>query len=161
MQNEILEEAGATGVYVAYGEQYAALQRGVVDGAITGASAHLAMKHYEVADYVWYGTGMAGFAPSVVCISEKKWNELPDDIKQIVLDVGEKYINISLKMGDRWLASSLKALEEHGMTVTKATAEDYQKIRSLAQEEVWPGWSNEHSGTMGRALLAAMLEAQK
>lgn len=161
LQDAILEAAGATGIYVSYGEQYAAMQRGVVDGACTGAVSHLKMKHYEVSDYIWYGTGMAGFAATLTAVSERQWSQLPDDVKLVILEVSEKYRKMSLEMGDRWLTGALKELEGHGMTVTRATDEDYQEIRRLAEEEVWPEWSAEHSGTMGRALLAAILEAQK
>jgi TRAP-type C4-dicarboxylate transport system substrate-binding protein len=158
--SDILIGLGASAPIIPYGEQYAAIQRGVVDGAATGAMSHLAMSHYEVADYLLWGIGLAGFAPHMVVVSEQRWNELPDDIKQTLLDVGAKYTALAPGVIDAAFMDVLAELEGNGMTITKASAEDVARARKIAEEEVWPKWAEERASELGRGLLELIRYSQ-
>jgi TRAP-type C4-dicarboxylate transport system substrate-binding protein len=149
----IIEALGASAIYIPYGEQYSALQRGVVDGACTGAMSHLAMKHYEVAKYMIYGLGLGGFAPHFVAVSDKRWKELPDDLKQILLDTGQEWTALAPKVIYAALDDTYNQLREGGVTATKVTDEEAKYAAEVATGTVWKDWYNNQATDVGRGMF--------
>jgi len=81
---QVFEKAGATPVFFPGEELYQALQTGVCDGAHWGTvSTAWDMKFQEVTDYIVMPY-LAEINNGEVMVSQKKWNELPDDMKVIV-----------------------------------------------------------------------------
>ena len=84
IQNPVHLEAfrafGANPTPLAYGELYAALQSGVVDGAEAANNNYLAAKFYEVANQ-WAMIGWTYLTVSIL-ISEQKFAALPADVQQ-------------------------------------------------------------------------------
>jgi TRAP-type C4-dicarboxylate transport system substrate-binding protein len=73
---------GATGVSMPGGEQYMALQTGVLDGAISGIDMALDRKFYEVAKYaprqpLYYGIYL-------LLMNKETWNGLPPELQKLI-----------------------------------------------------------------------------
>jgi TRAP-type transport system periplasmic protein len=73
---------GATGVSMPGGEQYMALQTGVLDGAISGIDMALDRKFYEVAKYaprqpLYYGIYL-------LLMNKEIWNGLPSELQKLM-----------------------------------------------------------------------------
>lgn len=73
---------GATGVSMPGGEQYMALQTGVIDGAISGIDMALDRKFYEVTKYalrqpLYYGIYL-------LLMNKETWNGLPPELQKLI-----------------------------------------------------------------------------
>lgn len=89
MYGDLWKKWGANPVSIPFTEVYQALQTGVVD-VTTGTMfvSQKVMKFYEVAPYVIdAGFGSEFLGPET--ISLKAWNELPDDLKEIFVQVAK------------------------------------------------------------------------
>jgi TRAP-type C4-dicarboxylate transport system substrate-binding protein len=95
LQGQTLSALGATGVSMAGGEVYMALQTGVIDGAITGIDVVNDRKLYEVAKYALrlplYGACFA------LLMNKEVWNDLPKDLQTLVEQVSRDAANVDLK----------------------------------------------------------------
>lgn len=81
----VFKALGATPVKAALPQYYPSVERGVFDGNIVGLDVYLAIGEYEVAPYIidhpFYKS------TNVVIINKKKWDSLPDHLKQLMNDV--------------------------------------------------------------------------
>ena len=85
---EILSRMGASVVFLPGGELYEAMQRGIVDGfEYSTLASNWDMHFYEIAKYVILSSSRAPSDPQVFFINTKAWNDLPEDLQQIVKEV--------------------------------------------------------------------------
>lgn len=81
---QVFEKAGATPVFFPGEEIYQALQTGVCDGAHWGGvSTAWDMKFQEVTDYIIMPF-LANVNNGEIIVNQKKWDELPADLRAIV-----------------------------------------------------------------------------
>ncbi|WP_018923506.1 TRAP transporter substrate-binding protein [Salsuginibacillus kocurii] len=78
----------AGGVSIDFAELYTALQQGTVDGQENPLSNIVTQNFYEVQDYMTYSEH--GYMGYVLLISEEFYQELPDDLQQMVEEVAEE-----------------------------------------------------------------------
>jgi len=82
---EILKRMGAATVIIPGGELYEAMQRGTIDAFEYSTLASNWNMHFnEVADYVYLSPTRAPSDPQVFFVNKDAWNELPEDLKEIV-----------------------------------------------------------------------------
>jgi tripartite ATP-independent transporter DctP family solute receptor len=98
---------GGTGVPVAWGELYNALQTGVVDGAENNHPSVLSMKFYEVSKY--YTLDEHARIPDMLIMSIKTFNSLPADQQQAIEQAGRE---AEAFMRGAWTVSEVTALEQ-------------------------------------------------
>src|SRR3989441_10885414 len=69
---------GAAPVNIAFGEVYSALEKKVVDGAITSATNAEPMKFFEVSKFInyWY---LAGAGSEWLVVNPKAWGAVPKE----------------------------------------------------------------------------------
>ena len=83
-----LEGMGAEAQFVAFAEVYTALERGILDAAVTGGGPGLGQRWYEVAKYL---NGPLPAAMSFqVAINKDVWDEIPADLQQILIEEGAR-----------------------------------------------------------------------
>lgn len=74
---------GALPTPIAFGEMYAALQQGVVDGAENSVSAYVAYKFNEVAPHFYYSNHVLG--PGIFVASAKAMERIPEAQRRVVI----------------------------------------------------------------------------
>ena len=79
---------GAEAQFVAFAEVYSALERGILDAGVTGASPGYAQRWYEVTEFM--NGGLYSFNSTTNVINEGVWNDIPADLQQIILEEGAK-----------------------------------------------------------------------
>lgn len=95
---EVLAKVGAKPTNIAPAELYTALERGTVDAVEwVGPALDFRMGFHKIAPYYYSGWHEPG-AEMQFLINEKKWNQLPDDLKEILkvsmkLSAYDTYIN--------------------------------------------------------------------
>ncbi len=81
---------GAVPDAMSQAEAYEALERGLVQGNLSPVEVLQAWSHAEVTDYVTY-TPFLYNTLFFVTMNQNKWNNLPADLQEIILDINEKF----------------------------------------------------------------------
>ncbi len=137
---DLAKALGAAPVSIPFGEVYTALQRGVVDGAMTSATNAEPMKFFEVSKYMNFWN-LSGGSTEWLATNVKAWNALPKDLQDIVQGA-LKAVNFEDK---EW--SDAKALDDRarqrvvelGMTIVDPSPEEIAKARQ-ASRVAWDIW---------------------
>jgi TRAP-type transport system periplasmic protein len=137
---DLAKALGAAPVSIPFGEVYTALQRGVVDGAMTSATNAEPMKFFEVSKFMNFWN-LSGGSTEWLATNVKAWNALPKDLQDVVQGA-LKAINFEDK---EW--SDAKALDDRarqrvvelGMTIVDPSPEEIAKARQ-ASRAAWDIW---------------------
>jgi tripartite ATP-independent transporter DctP family solute receptor len=126
-----IKALGAAPTFLGGGEVYMALQRGTVDGAITGVNAMYDRKFSEVTKYVTE-PGL-NFAVYGVLMNLKKWNELPKDIQDIFMAAGKETEEWGRKEVQKVEMDVLEELKKQGMDITYLPKEEKARWRAACK----------------------------
>lgn len=134
---------------MAFSEVYTGMQTNAVDGLEFAATSVLSSKYYEIANPSYYSdVNWQWTSGCNVVISRDAWEELTDDLKEIVTacawEAQDVFLEEELKNGEQ----ALKELESHGTVVHELTDEERQtwidyarslddKLKAEVGEEVW------------------------
>jgi TRAP-type C4-dicarboxylate transport system substrate-binding protein len=155
MTAKFLEALGAEGVNVGFGEVPGALQRGVVDCAITGAGSGYNAGWWEVSTHLM-PIPLGGWDPVVTAINLDKWNSL-SDAHQATLEKGVKE-NLEApawKSAQNALENDVACLTGNGecpygdardLVLVEASEADLAKARDVLISEVLPDWAERAGG---------------
>lgn len=125
---KVIESLGATPVQMPATEMYNALQTGLIDGIMTGASAILDFKLNEVADVYTEGPSLGNILFFVV-MNKAKYDGLEPDLRKAV-DANSRE-GLSKSGEDGWLAKAKQAMDQ-------LKADPSKKVISLSAAETKP-----------------------
>ena len=74
---------------MAFAEVYTALERGILDGGVTGANAAYGQRWYEVTDYM--AGGLPLFTMENATVNADVWNNLPSDFQAVLGEEGARH----------------------------------------------------------------------
>jgi TRAP-type transport system periplasmic protein len=155
---DIARALGGSPVSIPFGEVYTALQRGVVDGAMTSATNAEPMKFFEVAKFLNYWN-LSGASTDWLATNQKAWNALPADLQSVLLDsikemrFEDKEWEDAKAMDER----TRKRVVELGMTVIDPSPEEIAKARQ-ASSVAWESWLK-RTGENGKRAMGIALKA--
>ena len=137
--SDLLSGMGADPQFIAFADVYTALERGVIDGAISCGSCGHGLRWYEVADYLVGPIVSVGH--SWFSISEHRWNEMPKDLQNIVLEEGARhaYLNRQL-LFEHFAPNAISENVKQGMQLVEFSDEMKAAQRQSAIQNVVPGW---------------------
>ncbi|OUM86833.1 MAG: hypothetical protein BAA01_15495 [Bacillus thermozeamaize] len=139
------EQMGVAPANVAAAEQYEALLRGTIDGVIYPTYTIETYKFHEVIDYLT----VPGFIDPTLCftmISKAKWDQLPSDIQQILLEVGREMEQKAAEASKKYTENAIQLAEEKGVKVNRLKPEEFEEFRRSA-EVVWEEFAKRNSNT--------------
>ncbi|MFY0606818.1 MAG: TRAP transporter substrate-binding protein [Cyclobacteriaceae bacterium] len=116
---------GGSPTPISFGELYAALQQGVVDGAENNPPSFYTSRHYEVCKY--YSIDEHTMIPDVLLISLEWWNALSDQEQKWVKESAKESVSFQRKAWAESVEESLRIVKEAGVEVSypdKALFED-------------------------------------
>lgn len=122
---------GANPVKMSYSEVYKALQTGKIDGAENNWSSYEYSGHYEQAKYCLIDEHIR--IPEVQLISQKTWNKLSEEDKNIISDCAKEsaiYERNLWKMTDN---AAKRTVIDKDVTVTKISEEQREYYREKLQ----------------------------
>jgi len=148
-QVEMLDLLGASGVPITQAEVIPALQRGVVDGAITAVIPAYDWKFYEVTDYGY----MLGFTMTnqLIAVNERAFDALDAQTQKTLTERAAAWQG---KFRDAINAAAGEAetkLEAEGMTLVAPSADDIAKARELTHP-LWETWASDNGDTARKLL---------
>ncbi|MBW2021672.1 MAG: TRAP transporter substrate-binding protein DctP [Deltaproteobacteria bacterium] len=130
-----LKKIGAQPVVIPPPDVYTALERGVVDGFIWVAGL--------IRDWGWDKVVKyrvePGFyaATNVVLINKKVWDDLPGNLKKILLDSEVEAEKAAAKRAEKHLAHENALMEKAGMKVIKLSPVEAKKLKKAAYDALW------------------------
>lgn len=151
------KKLGATPVSMSFSEVPAALQRGVIDAAVTGSAGAYDAKWYELIDW-GYTLPVAGSA-GLQLVNSKSLNQLPDDIQKIVLKQAKEMEREGNQNTEKEDLEDIKRFEKKGVKINEASSEDIEKSKQI-MKSLWDKWANE-SGPKMQEVYHKVLEATK
>jgi len=133
---ETWKEWGAAPTPLAPSEMYTGLKSGLIEGQendityVRDAKFYEVQKYFIAIDYIRSGHG--------VWINQKKWDSLPEDVKQGMIKSAEETVPYINKYAEEQVPIAEKFLKENGMTVIHP---DLKPFRELAKK-----WALSHDG---------------
>jgi len=146
---EFVQHFGATGVTLPFPEVYTSMERGVIDGAISGALAGNTASWFEVAKYLYplpMGFGLQAHAASLDFWNKlspenrnfltKKFKDLDDEFWQYAAVVTEDGYNCNT--GKEPCTNGKKGGK---MTLVQISAKDFERMKKAAETVILPNWA--------------------
>lgn len=150
MTAKFLDALGAQSVNISFGEVPGALQRGVVDCAVTGAGSGYSAGWWEVSDSLMT-LPLGGWDPVVTAINLDKWNDLSTkDQEFLQSEVAEKFEKPVWETAQAELDQDIACLTgngdcargpSHSMTLAEPSADDIFDAKRILLDKVLPEWS--------------------
>ena len=138
VQDSSAEALGAVPVRIAGPEIYESLSRGTLDGLVFPLPS---IFQYRLEDMVSYSTTNQHFGSFTVTysISERKWQELPEDVRHVLQEVGEETTRYACDAVQASIGPAVEKLEAAGVTFVELSNEDTAGIKEALRpvSETW------------------------
>lgn len=143
---------GATPTPIEYSELYNSLQMKVVEAEENPLMQIYTNSYYEVQDYLML-TSHASLS-GVLLYSESWFNDLPEDLQQILMDAGKLWIENERKGIEESEATWLEKIKDSGTNIVELTDEQIAAFRT-ATESVYSIYTDEFGSDILDQILAA------
>ena len=155
MTAKFLEALGAEGINVSFSEVPGALQKGVVDCAVTGAGSGYSAGWWEVSTHL-LTIPLGGWDPVVTAMNMDKWKALDADTQALIAkEVAAKFEAPAWETAQGALINDIACLTGNGectsgdkrsMVLVEATDADIAKAREILEAKVLPEWAERAGG---------------
>ena len=146
----MLRDMGASPTSLDPAEVVPALQRKVVDGAITSA---LSANDWKAYDIVKYGLVLNfTMAHQVTLVNAEALKKLPPDLQKIVADKSAEWAPKYFKASQEADQAAIKNMQANGVVFTTPTAAEIATMKSTLQP-MWKKWADKN-GPVANELLA-------
>ncbi|MEM6305307.1 MAG: TRAP transporter substrate-binding protein [Pseudomonadota bacterium] len=158
MTAKFLEALGAEGVNVSFSEVPGALQKGVVDCAVTGAGSGYSAGWWEVSTHLM-AIPLGGWDSVVTAMNMDRWNSLSAEKQALITaQITEEFEGPAWASAQDALVTDIACLtgngdcpagEARGMTLVEVSDADFEKARGVLVNEVLPDWAERAGGDWG------------
>ena len=155
MTAKLLEALGAEGVNVSFSEVPGALQKGVVDCAVTGAGSGYSAGWWEVSSHL-LPIPLGGWDPVVTAINLDKWNDMSAENQTLLTDqIKTGFEDLAWASAQDALVNDIACLTGNGecpsgdarsMTLVEVSDADFTRARDILTSEVLPEWAERAGG---------------
>ena len=155
MTAKLLEALGAEGVNVSFSEVPGALQKGVVDCAVTGAGSGYSAGWWEVSSHL-LPIPLGGWDHVVTAINLDKWNGMSAENQALLTDqIKTGFEDLAWAIAQDALVNDIACLTGNGecpsgdarsMTLVDVSDEDFARARDILTSEVLPEWAEREGG---------------
>jgi TRAP-type C4-dicarboxylate transport system substrate-binding protein len=130
---------GIEPIFMTPADVYTALERGIVEGAMAGATFALNQKWHEVTDYIVGPWG--SFPATFISVNKSTWADFPEDIRQILLEEGAKNELEALRIAPVHIELGLPRIVAAGMEHIPFSPELKQTAFEVSVlKRMIPGW---------------------
>ena len=139
--SDFIRGMGADPVELNIGELYVALQVGTIDAATTTALFGIGGRLHEVADYMAGPIVAFGYTHNV--INQDVWNDIPEDLQQIMIEEGAKAELEALRLAPFQNVAAVQGNQLLGVQPIPFSPDLHAHILSVVlPQHVLPGWLN-------------------
>jgi TRAP-type C4-dicarboxylate transport system substrate-binding protein len=158
--NDFVAAVGGTAVGIGFPEVYGALERGVVDCAITGTGSGNGARWYEVTTHIY---AMPLFWSTYgYFVNLAWWNRLDAPTRELLTTTFREVQDAQWKLGDDATEDGIacnigqrqgctinRLVETRPMTVTRATPQDLEALRGILSNTVLPAFARRCGAACG------------
>ena len=156
-----LEYAGAVPVQSSLPEGYMAMKTGVYDGWLMTPAGYNGFKYYEPSPYYTL-IGFGAMPVVVLTANQAKMASLPEDLRQIITEVGMEWEQRNGQAMDDSQAAGLAALRENGAVITELPDEVRAEwAQSLAELPRKSAQEADSRGMPGTKVMQDFLDAAR
>ena len=151
MTAKFLEALGAEGVNVNFAEVPGALQKGVVDCAVTGAGSGYSAGWWEVSTHL-LAIPLGGWDSVVTAVNLDKWNSMSAETRDLIQSqVASEFEDPAWAVAQDALVNDIACLtgigecpagDSRSMTLVEVSQADFEKARTILVDEVLPAWAD-------------------
>jgi TRAP-type C4-dicarboxylate transport system substrate-binding protein len=155
MTAKFLESLGAEGVNVSFAEVPGALQKGVVDCAVTGAGSGYSAGWWEVSTHL-LPIPLGGWDPVVTAMNMDKWNGMDPAMQMLIqTSIKAEFEDPAWDAAQGGLSNDIACLTGTGvctsgdarsMKLVEVSAADIAKATAIVETEVLPSWAERAGG---------------
>ena len=159
MTAKFLEALGAEGVNVAFAEVPGALQKGVVDCAVTGAGSGYSAGWWEMSTHL-LNIPLGGWDSVVTAVNLDKWNALDAETQQLIeTSIQTEFTDPAWASAETALVDDVACLtgngvcpagESRSMTLVEVSEADFAQARDILLQDVLPEWTERAGGDWGK-----------
>jgi len=156
-----LEGIKATAVSSNLGDFYNNVATGLTEGAVVWAESAVSYKLYEVAPYM-IDARLGAVTSKVVTVNGRTWARLPDEVRDVLMEVAGDYRDELARETDHRAAESRVAFEANGGSIVPVSREQREawaeSLPNMALE-----WADdlEARGLPGRAILRDYMDIMR
>ncbi|HVF63388.1 MAG TPA: TRAP transporter substrate-binding protein DctP [Casimicrobiaceae bacterium] len=154
-QVEMMKILGGSAVSITSAEVIAALERKVIDGAITSAFSANDWKAYELVR-TGYMVNMT-MGHQVMLVNAAELAKLPPDVRSTLLAKMKEYAPRYRTMSEEGDQNARRNLAANKVNLVEPTADDRKRAQAMMRP-MWDSWAKSH-GTVGRALVDGAMKA--
>jgi len=165
-QANFVKALGGSGINVAFGEVHQALDRGVVDCAITGAYSGYSAKWYEASKYI--SPIAVNWGAQTVIANNEAWNKIPEAVRNFLTKEIENFEKAVMDLAERESRTGIlcnttgpcETGAPGGMILVEVKPEDQETLQRVLREAVLPDFARRcgkacveaWNGTVGKAV---------
>ena len=139
-QSRYITALGGEPLSMPISDVYSALQRGVMDGLITGFEWVEGMKMWEIATHV----SDIHIAPlgCYIVVSKKGWGKLPADLQKVVTEIAPELTDMGWAMGQENVDTGLALARKNNMTIQLPSKPEWRPtLKQISTENIVPWWA--------------------
>lgn len=155
---ELLLNYDVAPVSMTISEVVPAMQRNVIDAALTGNVYPYDMGWDDIVDWAFI-MNISG-AASGIFVNSEAMSELPEEVQSIVREEVANYHEVNIEYNETETQESIDGIAERGVEVVYASEEDYSEAIELS-EEIWVELAAEIGSEAQEALEAIREELGK
>ena len=149
--SDLLDGMGADAQFMAFADVYTALERGVLDAAVSCGTCGSGVRWYEVTDYM-VGPIVA-IAVTWITMNKDTWESIPPDLQAIILEEGEQHQRTSREWVEtKWAEEGIRENTEGGMEYVEFTDEVKEALYQAGRNNVLPKWVERTGGPDSEAV---------
>ncbi len=154
-QVEMMRALNGSAVSITSAEVIPALERKIIDGAITSALSANDWRAYDIVK-TGYMVNMT-MGHQIMMVNNNALKKLPPDVREILLAKVREWAPKYAQMSEEGDVSARKNLEANKVTLVEPTAADMTKARALMRP-MWDQWAQKY-GAEGRQLVDGTMKA--
>ena len=133
LATKIVEALGATPVAMPKGDQYDAMNKGVVDGTVSTPNELLGWKVAEVSKYSTLLLDVGYVTTMFIVMNNEKWKSLPPDIQKIFTDVSSEWVEYTGKAWNTIEIEGFRYGKKVGHTFIYLTSQEQERWRNAVK----------------------------
>ncbi|MGE5620922.1 MAG: TRAP transporter substrate-binding protein [Sphingomonadaceae bacterium] len=133
IESRVWQTLGTLPTSIPFGEIYTAMQTGVINAAEGAPVSYVTSKHNEVAKYLSLSEHQ--WLVSVLWMSDKTWNKLPDDVKKAVTEAGQQMTKYEIELNAKADDDAVAEASAKNFQANKVEKDGFkQKLASLQKD---------------------------
>ena len=142
---DLISGMGADAQFVAFSEVYTALERGILDAAVTCGPCGAGLRWFEVADYL-VGP-IISIGVTYITINKDRWDDIPADLQAIMREEAQRYQDENRRLVvDVWDPKGIEDNVNGGMEYVEFTPALKAALKQASIDVVVPNWVNRNGG---------------